>query len=163
MSLCPCGSEKEFAACCEPIIDGTAKAPTAESLMRSRYTAHAVRNYPYLNTSTHPEFRDEVDPKEIEQWSSNLEWAGLEIHATEKGLESDTEGYVSFSAHYTVNGIPQNLTENATFRKEDDTWYYVDGEVLGAEPYRREGPKVGRNDPCPCNSGKKYKKCCGAN
>ena len=28
--------------------------------------------------------------------------------------------------------------------------------------YRREGPKIGRNDPCPCGSGKKYKKCCGA-
>jgi HEAT repeat protein len=28
-------------------------------------------------------------------------------------------------------------------------------------PYRRESPKVGRNDPCPCGSGKKYKKCCG--
>jgi hypothetical protein len=30
------------------------------------------------------------------------------------------------------------------------------------EPYRREDPKVGRNEPCPCGSGKKYKKCCGA-
>ncbi|HJZ13258.1 MAG TPA: SEC-C metal-binding domain-containing protein [Acidobacteriota bacterium] len=27
----------------------------------------------------------------------------------------------------------------------------------------RNGEKVGRNDPCPCGSGKKYKKCCGAN
>jgi len=31
------------------------------------------------------------------------------------------------------------------------------------EPYKREGKKTGRNDPCPCGSGKKYKKCCGAN
>lgn len=30
-------------------------------------------------------------------------------------------------------------------------------------PRVRESPKVGRNDPCPCGSGKKYKKCCGAN
>lgn len=30
-----------------------------------------------------------------------------------------------------------------------------------AQPYHKEGPKVGRNDPCPCGSGKKYKKCCG--
>jgi hypothetical protein len=29
------------------------------------------------------------------------------------------------------------------------------------QPIRREQPKIGRNDPCPCNSGKKYKKCCG--
>lgn len=31
------------------------------------------------------------------------------------------------------------------------------------EPYRREHPKIGRNDPCPCGSGKKYKNCCGKN
>jgi uncharacterized protein len=30
------------------------------------------------------------------------------------------------------------------------------------EPIRRDGPKVGRNDPCPCGSGKKYKQCCGS-
>ncbi len=29
------------------------------------------------------------------------------------------------------------------------------------ETIRRTGQKVGRNDPCPCGSGKKYKKCCG--
>ena len=31
-----------------------------------------------------------------------------------------------------------------------------------ATPVVRDAPKVGRNDPCPCGSGKKYKKCCGA-
>ena len=31
----------------------------------------------------------------------------------------------------------------------------------GGEPIRRDNPKVGRNDPCPCGSGKKFKKCCG--
>jgi leucyl aminopeptidase (aminopeptidase T) len=36
------------------------------------------------------------------------------------------------------------------------------GETVRVETVRREEPKVGRNDPCPCGSGKKYKKCCGA-
>ena len=31
------------------------------------------------------------------------------------------------------------------------------------KPYVRKGAKVGRNDPCPCGSGKKYKNCCGRN
>lgn len=35
-----------------------------------------------------------------------------------------------------------------------------DGSWLAPETYVRPGPKVGRNDPCPCGSGKKYKKCC---
>jgi preprotein translocase subunit SecA len=36
------------------------------------------------------------------------------------------------------------------------------GAPQPAAPVRRDGPKVGRNDPCPCGSGRKYKKCCGA-
>ncbi len=43
----------------------------------------------------------------------------------------------------------------------------VDGgekmNVKENQPIRNEGPKVGRNDPCPCGSGKKYKNCCGKN
>ena len=39
----------------------------------------------------------------------------------------------------------------------------IDGETTNHEPVRNEGPKVGRNDPCPCGSGKKYKNCCGRN
>ncbi len=160
MSLCTCGSEKEFEVCCQPIIEGTALAPTAEQLMRARFSAHATKNYDFLNDSTHPEFRDDVDVKEIEQWSSALSWDSLEILETEKGTEDDVEGFVSFRANYSINGMPQNLVENATFRKEADKWYYVEGDILGNEPYRREIPKVGRNEPCICGSGKKYKKCC---
>ncbi len=163
MSLCPCGSNIDLDQCCKPIIDGTQKAQTAQSLMRARYTAHAIQEFPFLTTSTHKEFRDDVDDKEIAQWSSQLVWEGLEILSTEKGTENDTEGFVSFRANYSVNGVMQDLTEDASFRKEDDTWYYVDGVIHGTEPYRREQPKVGRNEPCTCGSGKKYKKCCGAN
>jgi preprotein translocase subunit SecA len=36
-----------------------------------------------------------------------------------------------------------------------------EGSAPATKPYKREQPKVGRNDPCPCGSGKKYKKCCG--
>lgn len=160
MSLCPCGSQKELEICCKPIIDGTENAKTAESLMRARYTAHATQSYPFLNESTHPEFRDDVDIQEIEKWSSALSWDSLEIHEAQAGGEEDTEGAVSFSAHYSINGMQQDLTEDAIFRKEGDKWYYVEGTIHGNEPYRRENPKIGRNDPCSCGSGKKYKKCC---
>ncbi len=158
--LCPCGSQKQFEECCKPIIDGTIKAPNPEALMRARYSAHATQAFNYLTESTHPEYRDEVDAAEIAQWSSKLHWEGLTILAVHGGEENDTEGEVSFQAKYTVNGVPQELTEDAVFRKEGDTWYYVDGTIQAAEPVRREKPKVGRNETCPCGSGKKYKKCC---
>ena len=44
---------------------------------------------------------------------------------------------------------------------EDDEDFVFEPDYLPQEPYRREEPKIGRNDPCPCGSGKKYKKCCG--
>ena len=160
MSLCPCGSGLELDACCGPHLEGKTSAPTAEALMRARYSAHVLKNYQYLVDTTHPKFREGSTAEEIERWSSRLQWDGLEIvHVTEGG-EADLTGEVQFSAHYSVNGMPQELREDATFRKEDGVWYYVDGYVHPKEPVRRASPKIGRNDPCPCGSGKKYKKCC---
>ena len=163
MTLCPCGSGRAYEECCEPYIEGREAAPTAEALMRSRYTAHALRKFDYLNETVHPDLRDENDHAEMQQWSEAGEWTGLEIFSTKKGTEDDETGEVSFEARYAVKGMPQSMREDAFFRREDGRWYYTDGTVYGQEPYRRESPKIGRNDPCPCGSGKKYKKCCGKN
>ncbi len=55
--------------------------------------------------------------------------------------------------------------EEDEFKHEDTTkdvkYAGGDGSQAKAKTVRREEPKVGRNDPCPCGSGKKYKKCCG--
>ena len=138
MSLCPCGSGLELDACCGQYIEGKAKAPTAEALMRARYTAHCLGKYQFLTDTTHPEFREDASADEIKEWSS----------------------MVKFCAHYRVQNVPQELREDAFFRKEGDEWFYVEGNVYAKQPVRRETPKIGRNDPCPCGSGKKYKKCC---
>ncbi|MDR0490672.1 MAG: DnaJ domain-containing protein [Oscillospiraceae bacterium] len=58
--------------------------------------------------------------------------------------------------------LEPNLTNAEGVRVDD---YNAESAVepsVQSGTYRREGPKVGRNDPCPCGSGKKYKKCCGA-
>ena len=47
------------------------------------------------------------------------------------------------------------------FTKANET-AFAGGEEESAKPVRNKGPRIGRNDPCPCGSGKKYKKCCGA-
>ena len=54
--------------------------------------------------------------------------------------------------------------EDVTTAKKKRIMHFSHGDE-GERPVtvRREGKKVGRNDPCPCGSGKKYKKCCGAN
>ena len=160
MSLCPCGSNKALDACCGPVIE-TVSASTAESLMRARYSAHVLGEYDYLEKSIHSSSRDTVDAAKMQRWSDAVQWKGLDILSTEHGGEGDETGTVSFVARYEVNGIEQEIREDAAFVKENGEWRYVDGVVHGHTPYRREDPKVGRNDPCPCGSGKKHKKCCG--
>ena len=158
--LCFCGSGKPLASCCEPIIQGTALARTPEELMRARFTAHCQRNFTFLVDSTHPDHREGVTEQEISQWASHVEWTALEVHSATPGA-TDDEGNVAFTAHYTIKDMEQSLREDSTFAKIDGKWLYVDGHVHGEEPYRRETPRVGRNEPCPCGSGKKHKKCCG--
>ncbi len=161
MSACPCGSGKEFHICCQPYIDGKEKAPTAEALMRSRYTAYTKVTIEYITATHDPKTRNNHDPDQAREWAENSDWQGLEIIKTEAGGPADETGIVEFKARYRSDDEELEHHEVSEFRKEDGSWYFVDGKVVLPEPIRREEPKVGRNDPCPCGSGKKYKKCCG--
>ncbi len=130
--------------------------------MRSRYTAYVTGAIDHVLASHHPSTRDSVDREGAESWSSEAEWDGLEVVDTEAGGEGDSEGVVEFIARYRAQGQPISHRERARFVHEDGQWFYVDGDIVKNKPTRREAPKVGRNEPCPCGSGKKYKKCHGA-
>jgi SEC-C motif-containing protein len=151
----------EFEACCEPLLRGEKKASTAEALMRSRYTAYATGRIDYIRDTTHPKNRDEFEEESAKKWSKDSEWGELEIVSTKNGEQGDTEGEVEFLATYTQDDEEIEHHEVAQFKREKDTWYFTDGKFVGPETFVREQPKVGRNEPCPCGSGKKYKKCCG--
>ncbi|MCP4444370.1 MAG: YchJ family protein [Myxococcales bacterium] len=157
---CPCGSTQELAECCEPYVKGEKVAPTAEALMRSRYTSYTMEEVDYIVDTHHPEGREDVDRDAALQWSQQAHWLGLQIVDTEKGGESEDEGVVEFIANFGLQGKPQSHHERSNFRKVDGKWFYVDGEMTKRKPIVREEKKVGRNEPCPCGSGKKYKKCC---
>ncbi|MGD2117775.1 MAG: YchJ family protein [Chromatiales bacterium] len=160
MSLCPCGSGREFADCCEPFILGNSLPETAEQLMRSRYSAYASEQVEYLHDSLHPQHREDHDINAARKWAKESDWLGLEIVATEQGGADDATGVVEFRASYRDKGVTRQVHEISRFEKVDGRWYYVDGDMPKPETVRHEA-KVGRNDPCPCGSGKKYKKCCG--
>lgn len=160
---CPCGSGKKYSECCEPIIKGTVKAPTAEALMRARYTAYVVHNIDFIiNTCQEGEGIADIDRKATEDWSKQSEWHGLRILHTEKGTENDDEGIVEFEADYSLHQMRDVHHETAAFKKYNGEWKYTTG-ALKTTTVKRDGAKVGRNDPCPCGSGKKYKFCCGRN
>ena len=158
---CPCKSGKTFGECCGPIIAGAAKAETAEALMRARYSSYVTGDVQFLKTSSTKAVQAEFDEQASKAWSAAAEWHGLEIIRCEEGQKGDKKGVVEFRALYTANGEFCNHHEISQFVKEDGGWKFDDGELVGETPVQREEPKIGRNDPCRCGSGKKYKKCCG--
>ena len=160
MSDCPCGTGSSFAECCEPYISGARPAPTAEALMRSRYTAFAKHDVPHIVNTNDPETAEDVDEAGIKHWMVTSKWQGLEIRSTSDGAPDDTTGTVEFVARYRVGDERREHHEVALFRKLDGRWVYVQGKT-GGGTVQREGPRVGRNDPCPCGSGQKFKRCCG--
>jgi SEC-C motif-containing protein len=168
MSLCPCRLQDQkkltFAECCEPFITGKKKAPTAEALMRSRYTAYTAKNIDYISDTQIVLENETFNKDEAKKWAESSEWQGLEIKKTLKVETSDNSGTVEFVAHYKdkASGTELHHHETALFQKKEGAWMIKEGHIHGAQPVKMLEPKIGRNDPCTCGSGKKYKKCCGA-
>ncbi len=156
-SPCPCTSGKTFSDCCGPYLSGEKIAPTAESLMRSRYSAYATGNIDYLHDTLVEDTRGDFDRDAAVEWSAAATWTGLEIKSTENGKANDSDGYVEFVARFTQDEQERLHHETGHFVKIGGRWLYADG-YNGTRPVRVD--KIGRNDPCPCGSGKKYKKCC---
>ena len=148
--LCPCGSQMPYSRCCLPILEDHHRAETAEALMRSRYTAFVQRHEHHILASWHVTSR----PETLNFEAHPVVWLGLEIHGCCQGLQGDNTGSVDFTSSYLENGYLCRLRENSRFVKEDGLWYYQQGECTV-----KRG-KVERNRPCPCGSGKKFKRCC---
>lgn len=160
-NLCPCGSQQSIDSCCLPFIQGKKQAATAEALLRARYTAFTLGEVDFILNTHHSKTREQVNRGEIEDWAKNSKWLGLEILGTREGQTDDSRGLVSFKAHYQTNDTALEHGEHALFEKENNQWRFLDAQPLKSQPIVREEPKTGRNDPCPCGSGKKHKKCCG--
>jgi SEC-C motif-containing protein len=159
MKNCPCGSDLPYEGCCEPYITGSKSPLTAEALMRSRYTAYVEHAVDYIVETCSKDELDRIDISQTKNWSEKSKWLGLKILSTEKGGPGDMEGTVEFEAAYEVDKLREVHHERAKFKKQEGRWLYVEGDVK-PNTVVRMSPKVGRNEPCPCGSGKKYKQCC---
>lgn len=126
--------------------------------MRSRFTAHVVRNYGHL----HRTFLATAGTPYVEDTTADtgeLSWTRLAVHAHEMGAKPDT-AFVDFSAYYQEEGTEQVIHEKSEFQRINGEWFYTRAVRHGPAPIKSAHPKVGRNDPCPCDSGKKHKHCC---
>jgi len=134
---CPCGSTLPILRCCGPYIAGAELPPTAEALMRSRYTAYVMQVEDYLRATWHSSTRP--DEPVIDR-NEKIQWLGLEIKSAlrlrqrkvnlPEQVDQDT---VEFVARFRVNGRAQRLHEISNFVREPETpggvprWFYVDG------------------------------------
>lgn len=166
-TTCPCrkmaAEPLSYEACCKPILEGGVSPASPEALMRARYSAFALQKLDFLNESLAPEARHDFDRKSVGHWSRSAEWLGLEINGTEGGATGDATGFVSFTAHYILDGKQMAHKERSLFRFDAamERWFFVEEANIKSAPIVK-GVQPGRNDPCPCGSGKKYKKCHGA-
>jgi len=160
MKNCPCGSGRLYTDCCLQYISGRKKAPTAEALMRARYSAYAEHEIDFIINTYAGHNKHEIDYEGTREQSEKSNWLGLKIITVEKGGINDSDGMVEFEALYFRDGLINIHHEKALFKKEESNegsqWIYQEGRIT----ITRTTSKTGRNDPCPCGSGKKYKHCC---
>ncbi len=156
MTECPCGSKCDYDECCGPIIAGV-PAPTAEALMRSRYTAFVKRALDHVERTHAPEIREDFNRAEAERLAEECEWHGLEIG---KITEAEDGTEIEFVLRFRREHHDITKVAVSRFRCDNGQWLYVSSDFNPHVPPQRVA-KVGRNAPCPCNSGKKAKKCCG--
>ena len=151
-SPCPCGSGQTYLNCCGKFHKGQ-PAPTAETLMRSRFCAYYLNYADYLLATTWPRQHDGLDKAGILKRADTTKWTRLDVVRTEAGQAGDSKGIVEFKAWYRQGDGEAAHHETSDFIRENDRWYFIYPDIQARLP--------GRNDPCLCGSGKKYKKCCG--
>ena len=144
---CPCGSGIALDDCCGKWHQGQ-PAPSAEWLMRSRYSAYTLGLIDYLVATTLPAQQAALDRDSMRAWSLGSTWLGLEVEGSEL---IDTHAFVTFTARWHDSDGEHRHRERSAFVQQAGRWYFIDPTV----PL-----KAGRNDPCPCGSGQKFKKCC---
>ena len=147
----------DYSDCCAPFDNSLALPPTAQALMRSRFSAYCLQNAEYLLATWDEASR----PKQLDFAGDRQQWLKLEIIACQQGGANDHEGTVEFNAYFIEADRQFVLHEASRFSKKQDRWFYCDG-IVDIAPVAGKPAKIGANSPCPCGSGKKFKRCCGA-
>ncbi|ROL78426.1 YchJ family protein [Pseudomonas vranovensis] len=152
VSVCPCGSGDLLDTCCGHYHAGL-PAPDAQTLMRSRYSAYVLGLVDYLVATTLPAQQPGLDREAIRNWSQQSTWLGLEVEGAEVFGGKPEHAFVTFTARWHDSDGEHCHRERSAFVQNHGRWYFIDPTV---------GLKVTRNDPCPCGSGQKFKKCCSS-
>jgi SEC-C motif domain protein len=127
LAQCPCGRPATYSQCCARWHDGPLRlrAPDAELLMRSRYSAYVLDQIDYLLETWHPETR----PSKLQANPPGLQWLGLEVR---RHVQVDeTHATVEFVARCKQGGRAQRIHETSRFERQHGFWIYIDGTTIG--------------------------------
>lgn len=125
---CPCKSNLSYDACCKPYHDGSINPETPEKLMRSRYSAYALKKIDYIMKTTDrkgPLFNQDKPAWEdsLKSFAQMTSFQNLTI--LDKEDLSEDEGTVTFRAQLmSLQGEDVSFTEKSLFKKRDGNWYY---------------------------------------
>lgn len=165
---CYCGMARPYQECCQPYHLGTKPAATAEQLMRSRFSAYFLQLVPYIAKTYYPAQQSADAIVEIADFARHARFVSLEVLSADSHTSVDPKlfsplaaaaatfetSFVHFKVSFLLADKLHLLEEHSRFVREQQEWRYVDG-VLLPHPVH----KIGRNDSCPCASGKKFKAC----
>ena len=149
-NLCPCGSHEHYDNCCGQYIEGKMPAPTAEKVMRSRYTAYTLDNMEYIQLTMSGKALVTFKQTHKQDKPTPVKWHPLHVIESHIDKTDAKHAFVTFFTSYALNNRIHTIYECSEFINEGGQWYYIDGKLQTITP----------KDPCPCHSGKKYKKCC---
>jgi len=133
---CPCSSGLRYRQCCAPYHRGEAEPPDAEALMRSRYSAFAMKDAAYLWKTLHPEHAERSRPeaevvKEFRTFAQTHQFPGLVVMdrrpPDERGVAQ-----VLFFAKIFEKGKDRSFVERSNFRHDGTGWRYLSG--VGVRP-----------------------------
>lgn len=147
---CYCCSGKSFSECCEPYLSLKQTASSCEALMRSRFSAYCLADTTYLLATLHSSEHMPDLAAEITAFANSVHFCRLSVKSASQTVQ---HGQVRFAAYF-IHEQKLDVIEEVSDFVYDKRWYYKSGKLKKTDPI-----KIGRNDLCPCGSGKKFKQC----
>ena len=152
--LCYCGSNVSYNSCCQPYHKGQRLPESCEQLMRSRYSAFCSQELNYIQNSCVADLQTEQSPEQLRDFVNHVHFVALQVLPLPRLAQAVDEGYVHFQVWYLLGQHLLSFRELSCFVYQQGRWLYSSGDVSEQAPQ-----KIGRNDPCPCGSGRKFKSC----
>lgn len=132
---CYCGQDQTFESCCQPYLNGEKPVPSAEALMRSRYSAFASKKMDYIEATLDPQARGDYDPEANREWANTAQFKSLKIL---RSNEDGNKATIEFVVTYHQDGEDQVHHEVSKFRKKSGTWFFREGRIKSEEPAQEQ-------------------------